>query len=234
MIHRYCAENDRIKIRPLKYTDIELLRQWRNDEKLSLYLSKIPYITPEKQQEWYNSYLKDSNSIFFAVIERERNVVIGSVALYDFKEHQCAVGKIVIGDKLSQGKGAGYSSLILALVIAIARLAIRTVTLDVHEGNIKARAIYEKAGFKVVGRHSFIKGGYEEEMEIKAEDFFTLNEKTKNIRIDEEEATVKNGDRNRGGIFKPGDIVPAAFRMRFEETILVVMISNSFRAVQCV
>lgn len=116
--------------------------------------------------------MNDSNSIIFAVIDRERKAVIGSVALYDFKDHQCTIGKIVVGDKLSQGKGAGYSSLIVALVVAITRLNVSTVTLDVHENNIPARSIYEKAGFKVVGRHLFVKGGFEMEMEITAEDFF--------------------------------------------------------------
>lgn len=190
MLHKYCAENDLIKIRPLKSADIELLRQWRNDEKLSFYLSKIPYITPEKQNEWYNGYLNDPNSIIFAVIDRERKAVIGSVALYDFKDHQCAVGKIVIGDKLSHGKGAGYTSLILALVIAITKHDVSLITLDVHEDNIPARAIYEKAGFKAVGRHSFAKGGYETEMEITTEEFFSLNEGVKCVRVYEEETTV--------------------------------------------
>lgn len=192
MKHAYCAEYRDILIRPLHSYDIELLRKWRNDEKISFYLREVPYITPEKQYEWYIRYLDNPNSLFFVTIDRQRNTVIGSVALYDFRDNKCTIGKIVIGDKLAQGKGAGHSSLVLALTIAMKKLEVDTVTLSVHEDNIPARSIYEKVGFREVGKHVFVKGGHETEMEITKKEFLFKNKEVKNVRIYKEKTTVNS------------------------------------------
>lgn len=186
MNHQYCAESNTIRIRPLKRQDIEYLRQWRNDPELSRYLSPIPYISPESQQEWFDRYLADDDILFFSIIVKERDAVVGSVAVYGMHEGQCEVGRIVIGDSSVHGKGIGYGSLLMAMAIAVNRLDIRTVRLDVHEDNAPARRIYEKAGFHIVGSHPFAKGGLELEMEISATEFYQMNQLTQEIHIGEE------------------------------------------------
>lgn len=183
MKHGYCAESDAILIRPLGKQDLEYLRSWRNDEKLSTYLRSIPYITKEAQIKWFDKYLEDKNTLFFTIVDKEREATVGSVALYNFGNDRCEVGKIVIGDSSSHGKGIGYRSLLLAITVAIKKLQMRGFRLDVHEDNIPARNIYDKVGFNVIGKHAFEKGGYELEMEITCDRFFEKNPIAETINV---------------------------------------------------
>lgn len=192
MDHRYCAENSDILLRPIKEKDIEYLRIWRNDATLSTYLSKIPFITPEMQIKWYKHYLKDHNTFFFSVVDKGRCVVIGSVALYGFKDSSCEVGRIIIGDSTSRGKGIGYSSLLLAIGIGIEKFQINEFRLNVHENNIAAKKIYEKAGFQTYGRHHFSEGGFELEMLIQSDEFYLKNPEAKLNKIFMEDEMKKN------------------------------------------
>lgn len=70
MKHGYCSESDAILIRPLEKRDLEYLRSWRNDEKLSNYLQNIPYITEEAQIKWFEKYLEDKNTLFFTIVDK--------------------------------------------------------------------------------------------------------------------------------------------------------------------
>lgn len=186
MEHSYYAETDRVRIRPLCQSDIELLRQWRNDKGISTFLSEMPYITPEGQQAWYEKYRMDPDSLFFSVIDKENRKMVGSVALYSFRDHICEVGRIVIGDSSAHGRRIGYSSLLLAVAIAVKRLQVQEIRLDVHENNAAARKIYEQAGFEICGRHSFDKGGIELEMKIDENSFCKHNPELGNVTISEE------------------------------------------------
>lgn len=198
MKHKYCAESEGILIRPLKIDDIEFLRKWRNNPNLSKYLRSIPHISKESQMKWYEKYNDDDKSLFFAILNKEKNSPIGSVALYNLRDNKCDVGKIVIGDSSAHGKGIGYRALLLAIAVAIKELGIKTIRLDVHENNLPAKRIYEKAGFSVVGKHPFEKGGHELEMEIKAEVFYDVNLSAKDIKIFMEDAMSEF--LNQGGI----------------------------------
>jgi len=202
MKHGYCAESEKILIRPLEREDLEYLRTWRNDAKLSTYLRGIPYITRESQIEWFENYLVDKNTLFFAIVDKDRRATVGSAALYNFNNNSCEVGKIVVGDSSSHGKGIGYRSLLLAITLAIRKIGIKEFRLDVHENNIPARVIYEKVGFEVIGKHAFEKGGYELEMAINSKQFLEHNPEAETIEVfmDESMNKVNRGKRVCGGI----------------------------------
>ena len=69
MNHKLEARYSDTYLRPLKEEDLENLRVWRNDKESSHYLRKLGYITPEMQLRWYESYIKDSSEIIFAIVE---------------------------------------------------------------------------------------------------------------------------------------------------------------------
>ena len=183
MKHQYCAEYQGIAIRPVCEDDLESLRMWRNNKELSRFLSPISEITPDMQYVWYKNYLIDKNLIFFTVIDTEKKKAIGSVALYNFKDSYCEVGKIVIGDASERGKGAGYYSLLMAMCIGIKELFIEDFFLKVCEKNNVACRMYEKIGFKEIGRHAFIGGGEELIMTISKRDFEQCNQIYSDIHI---------------------------------------------------
>ena len=199
MEHRYCAETEQIRIRPLHEEDIEYLRNWRNNKELSVFLSDIPYITQEMQLIWFREYQCKAGTYFFVVIDKDTNKVVGSVAIDMLDGHSFEVGRIVIGDSSAHGRGMGYGALLLAVAIAIKKLNAEIIRLNVHENNGPARNIYERAGFETIGRHEFAKGGYELEMQISSSAFFKSNKLTNEIIIMEEQ-NMNTVYKVRGGI----------------------------------
>ena len=53
--------------------------------------------------------------IFFAIVDILKAITVGSLAAYNFNEHSCEVGKIVIGDESAHGRGKGYKALLMAI-----------------------------------------------------------------------------------------------------------------------
>lgn len=183
MMHSYEARYRQFAIRPLLKKDIEFLRIWRNDKILSKYLRPVEEITPKMQREWFNNYLLDKSILFFAIINCIDCKVVGSLAVYGINGDKAEIGKIIIGDSSSRGKGLGYVSLVMAMETGYKELGINYFTLDCHEDNKAAMKSYLKIGFEEIGRHRFIKGGHEIKMAVSKKKFYKKNKILDEIHI---------------------------------------------------
>lgn len=181
MEHSYYAELDTLYIRPLAEKDLEYLRSWRNDKQISRFFRKIDYITSVQQQHWYRHYLEQPNIYYWTILERKK--AIGSLAIYDVKDTEGEIGKFMIGNPMSRGKGYGYKAFIMALKLGFQKLQLEEIRVTVHEMNIPAKKIYERIGFEVIGRHSFNEEGDELEMFIKKEKYMDNNPISELIRL---------------------------------------------------
>ena len=177
MIHNYTAQLDDILIRQLDSSDIELLRNWRNDKETTKFLRDIGYITEDMQKKWYVSYLENPYDLVFAIEVGELQRVVGSLALYDWNRYNntCEIGRIQIGDKEAHGKGIGRKTLVMAMKIAFVRLGMQKIVASVHPDNIQAYKNDMKIGFKVVGEIPSVAGGKELLLEMTEEDARTAN-----------------------------------------------------------
>ena len=161
-----------IRLEPLKESDIEYLRQWRNDPNNTTYLRKIGYITKEMQLEWYQQYLQNEDELCFSIVEtKEINKIVGSASLYNFQKCQVEFGKFLIGDNRVHGKGIGYRVLMVMLEFAFYKLNMGKVILSCHEDNEPALHIYKKAGFKITSNQKFVDDGKEYAMELLKQDY---------------------------------------------------------------
>ena len=167
MDHEYQIEYKNVQLRPLSKSDIDDLRQWRNNSKNSLYLKKIPYITTEKQNEWFKQYLENKDEICFAIIDiQSQHRLVGSLSLYNFTKETCEFGKILIGDSEAHGKKIGANATIAAIKIAFEMLGLNKVELHVYSNNSKAINVYHRAGFRIVSECRNNEGGSEYTMSI--------------------------------------------------------------------
>lgn len=191
MKHNFSASYQNIALYPLRQKDIENLRVWRNDTIATRFLKPIGSITPEMQQKWFDEYLEDKNQIIFSIYETEKlNRMIGSVALYNFDQNSCEVGKIQIGDPQAHGKGIGRISLVMSMMVAFRKLGYEKIVASVHQENISAHKNDMKIGFRIVGKHPSIVGGFEDEIEIDEERLMEVNPYAKDILIFEQEQNV--------------------------------------------
>lgn len=181
---RWCASYKHVTVRPIGENDIEKLRLWRNNQEIKKFLSPIPEISKEMQQNWYHAYLKDPNIITYAIDERsELNRMIGSVSLYDFNGLIARAGKIVIGDPAARGKNLGFWGESLALYIGYQKLGIRQFKAEVHEENIPSQKMHQKLGFRCVGKHKFCTFGFEDDFVVMKSDFEKLHHFLTDIRL---------------------------------------------------
>ncbi len=182
MQHQYSAQMENILLRPLQEKDIEKLREWRNNAHNTVFLRKIPTITSEMQKQWYQTYLKDESCITFAIEEtQELNCVVGSICLYDLDEKQCEWGRFMVGETAAHGKGIGLKALLLCMHIGFDKLHMERIYASVHENNLAARKVDDKAGFEIYGTHPFFDGGNELEIELTKERFYNLHPDMKTL-----------------------------------------------------
>lgn len=171
MKHEYIKDYKNIRIRPLEYKDLELLRGWRNNTDNCNYLSKISYISSEMQQKWFEGTFETPNEYIFAIEERkELNRLVGSLALYNVTDIDGEFGKILIGDNAAHGKKVGVNSLIALLSIGFNELNINVIYLHVYEDNIAAVKVYSQVGFSLLKKR-IINGISELVMQISKSDY---------------------------------------------------------------
>lgn len=148
MDHDYSIEYEDVFLRPLRRTDIEQLRIWRNDAANSRYIRKIPEITPEAQQKWFEDYLLDETTYTFAI--ECAGELVGSVALYDIDGGTAEFGRLMVGG--SKGRGIGGKATDAALRVAFDVLGCSEVRAEVSVDNTAAIVIYSRVGFCITGR----------------------------------------------------------------------------------
>jgi diamine N-acetyltransferase len=182
--HNFMATYKNVCIRQLERADIELLRQWRNEEENTKYISQIGHITPEKQNLWFDSYLNDDDNCTFAIDEiGELNRCVGSVSLYNFGSNSVECGKFMMGDPEARGKGVGRLGIILCMFLGFEKFKLNQITAVVHQDNIAALTTDQKAGFVIVGKHPYGDGKEELELLCEKEYFYTRHGFLKDVKM---------------------------------------------------
>ena len=176
MNHTHTATRANVRIRPLAHEDIENLRLWRNDPTNCRWLRKIPHITPEEQELWWQSYLADEDTLAFATVEEgDLRRMVGSFSLHDFQNDSCEFGRFLVGDPDAHGRGVGFNAVLAALEVAFFQLGLDSVFLHVFAANEPAVRAFERVGFVKVGSTKADRG---EELTCKIDrtDYIGLNE----------------------------------------------------------
>lgn len=154
MKHSIEMQIENVLIRPLYLEEIDKIRSWRNNSENTQYLRQIPYITPEMQLIWYENDLLDQDCMTFAIVETVNlNRIVGSFSIYDFKEDQVEIGRILVGDPEAHGRSIGANAFKAAVKVAFDVLQKEKVVLHVFSDNVPAVKSYIKAGFVIEDAH---------------------------------------------------------------------------------
>lgn len=149
MNHSFKACFKNVLLRQVLEEDLERLRNWRNEKTNCLFLRKLPYISREKQLDWYSNYLSNQDELFFSIVEQySLNRLVGSLAFYNFTVDSVEFGKFLIGDNDAHGKKIGVNSMFAALDFVFLSFNIKIVYLNVYKENTPALCVYKKVGFE--------------------------------------------------------------------------------------
>lgn len=191
MDHSISLQYKNILVRPLSHKDIEYMRIWRNDVRNTKYLRKLPFITGEKQESWFESYLRDVSELGFAIEEtQDLNRIVGSAFIYNISDTQLEFGKILIGDNEAHGKGIGISCTIAITYLAFKRYAINSVILHCYRDNLAALKVYKKVGFEITNEYEN-DGKVEYTMMLTRDRFFQLHDEFLHINGEDSVSTIE-------------------------------------------
>lgn len=143
-----------VVVRPPRWDDLEGLIEYINslvDEKVEIVLTKK--VTREEEAEWLAKRLIsiDKGDVIHVVVEVDGEVVAGA-EVEKQKYLMSHVGMLGIGIK-SPFRGIGIGTFIMETLIEESKKAgLKVLVLDVFDTNNIAKELYEKMGFKEVGK----------------------------------------------------------------------------------
>ena len=139
---------------PLDRRHIPLYLRWMNDPEVTRGLGRGGPYTREMEERWFERASTSENDVHFTIYEMESLRPIGTASLGSISRHQAsATFGISIGEKSCWNRGYGTEATRLTLDYAFNVLSLQNVMLAVYSFNPRAQRAYEKAGFRVIGRH---------------------------------------------------------------------------------
>ncbi|MBG9795654.1 aminoglycoside adenylyltransferase [Paenibacillus dendritiformis] len=135
-------------------SDFQQLISWSGDEAFLLQWAgpEFKYPLTEDQLLEYIKGANDverSNRLIYKAVETETNQTVGHISIGRIERYNrsARIGKVLIGNKSSRGKGYGTQIMQQALRIGFEDLHLHRISLGVFDFNESARRCYEKLGF---------------------------------------------------------------------------------------
>jgi RimJ/RimL family protein N-acetyltransferase len=142
----------RIFLRPFSEDDLRYVQKWSDDSEIRRLTGEIAPMSRQEAEEFYKHLRADKDRVWFAVVLKRGNRVIGEVGLLRmFRPWRCTDMSIIIGEKNMWGKGYGTEAGRLLLKYAFERLKFHRVSIGVVGFNDRAIRFWKSLGFKKEG-----------------------------------------------------------------------------------
>jgi RimJ/RimL family protein N-acetyltransferase len=157
----------KIGLAVLEKTDLPLFKKWLNDPRLSIFMREFDeMLADENIQEWYEKSIHDVDQVDFSIVNMKSGQLVGACTLTNIDgRNSTAEARLFIGESQFWNKGYGSEALILLLDYAFNVLNLHNVCLHVNSINKNAIHVYEKLGFKLVGklreRRTYLRNRYD-------------------------------------------------------------------------
>ena len=144
---------ERLALGPLRRDLLPTYHRWNNDFEMTRTLRSSGPTTIEQVTASFDGLNRDERSANFTIYARDGWRPIGNTALVDLDwRARTAEFILFIGEVDCRGKGYGTEATGLMLDYAFTALGLHSVMLKVYAFNRAGRRVYEKAGFRTIGR----------------------------------------------------------------------------------
>jgi len=149
-------KNQKITFRKVIKKDLEILRDWRNDENIFKFNSQFILLNMFQQKKWFNIInSKKSDRIMFMVFLKNRPVGVCGLIHIDRVNHSADVA-LILGEQKIHGKGVGTKVLKKLVEYGFHKLYLNRIGADIIEVNEKSLGLFKKLNFQeeVINRES--------------------------------------------------------------------------------
>lgn len=168
---------ENIYLSPMNVDDAEIYVRWLNDFKVTDGTgSSTRVLNLKAEQEWIANALS-SGAYQFAIVRLSDDKLLGNCGIESMRtpSMNAEVG-LFIGDSENRERGYGTEALQLLLSYGFFYLNLNNIMLKVFSFNERAIHVYEKVGFKEIGRRRksyYLNGAYYDDvfMDILKEEF---------------------------------------------------------------
>ena len=169
---------NKVYLNPKHEDDIPILANHMNEDRIKIFGRNSGTAVYEKNMK--ERFGKKENEESYTIFRKDNDCIIGDVAIHfiDTYNRSGMLGIAIYGDE-NRGKGYGKEAILLMLRHAFIDMNFESIYLGTWEYNKPAVHLYEKIGFKVIGRkrHSRILGNkYYDEimMDMISEEYFKM------------------------------------------------------------
>ena len=163
-------KNERITLRAIEPSDIDVLYQWENDtDNWNVSNTQTPF-SRFVLEEYIASAHQDIYSVkqLRLMISNEENKAIGSIDLFDFDPNNLRAGiGILIAEKTDRKKGYASEALNLLIDYSFSSLNLHQLYCNITIDNEASILLFQKHGFLITGmKKEWIRDGekYKDEL----------------------------------------------------------------------
>lgn len=136
-----------VLLKRLTEDKIELIRNWRNDPKISKYMEFRDYITPEMQLKWFKKIDNDCN--FYFIIEVDGNEIgLVNVRDVDYQKKEGEGGIFIYDDSYLNSMVSFQTALILN-DFCFEKLGLERMVAHIMSDNKRAIDYNKHQGYKI-------------------------------------------------------------------------------------
>ena len=132
-------------LRSIEKEDLELVRNWRNDQQVNEHLLNREHISKESQLEWFRT--TETNNCLYLIIE-ENNQSVGLIYASQINvKNRSFCGNIIMGHQLEQDSWASVKAILLLCDLMLDRCNFKLIYSVVNKNNKPALAMNRRLGF---------------------------------------------------------------------------------------
>lgn len=136
-----------ISLHKILHSDIEMLRNWRNNKKIASNMFYQKHITSQMQEKWFNSLT--NNDFYFIIRTKDKAIGLINLAQIDTKKQEGQVGLFIYNEEFWGTPAPVFASLLL-LQFAFEEKKLNCVWAKVRTENKQAINYNKMLGFEMV------------------------------------------------------------------------------------
>ena len=136
-----------IKLKRLRYEDIEMLRMWRNSDSVKQFMSFREYISIDMQKRWFAS-LKEDRDFYFIIYKDDYPVGLTEIKSVTEDKSSGDLGIFIAESESLQIPMLTYRAIFTVIDFAFEQLQLTELTASILPDNQRAIRFNESFGFK--------------------------------------------------------------------------------------